>query len=440
MAGARVTGSGGWDERVTIPGGDSQIPGQAVLLEGCAIIDCVAADRVITDGAVLMEDGLITAVGARPDVAAGTDLAAVRRVDAAGAYALPGLWDSHVHLGAVVPPYEVEYEHELPGHHMIRCIRKAQDNLRSGITSVRSLGERNDADLILRDAIDSGEIEGPRIFASGDVMWSRRATGVTEFRREVRRVIQSGADQVKLLSSGGIPWRSDTIGHTLHSFEEIEAAVSEAHNWGKPVAVHAMGDDTIIAAARAGADTIEHGFVATEKGVAAMAEAGVIYCPNLAVTVAWDPSVLTARGYPEWFVVNAREAADHHHEAFREAVRLGVPIIAGVDDLPEGKAPVGIEMHDGSIGLLAELKLMAKQGLGNGGALLAATRNAAMSVRSAHRLGTLEPGKIADVIVLNSNPLESLDALADLRSVWKGGKEIRLFPGLLPGWQGGGIR
>lgn len=424
---------------MTIAGTTPQLPGRPVLLEGCAVIDCTVADRIVHDGAVLMEDGRIRAAGARSEVIAAADLSSVRRVDAGGAYVLPGLWDCHMHLGAVVPPHETAFEHEPPGHHMIRCIRKAQDNLRSGVTSVRSLGEEHDGDLILRDAIERGEIEGPRVFASGDVMWTRRATGTTEFRREVRRVIQSGADQVKLLSSGGIPWRSDTIGHTLHSFEEIEAAVSEAHNWGKPVAVHAMGDETVIAAARAGADTIEHGFVATEKGAAAMAEAGTLYCPNLAVTVAWDPSVLAAKGYPDWFVVNAREAADHHQETFRAAVRLGVPIIAGVDDLPEGRSPVGIEMHEGEIGLLTELKLMAGLGLGNGGALLTATRNAAMSVRAAKTLGTLEAGKIADVIVLNSNPLENLDAIKDLRSVWKGGSEIRLVPGLQPGWQGGGI-
>jgi imidazolonepropionase-like amidohydrolase len=110
-----------------------------------------------------------------------------------------------------------------------------------------------------------------------------------------------------------------------------------------------------------------------------------------------------------------------------------------VDNLPEGKAPVGMEMHDGAMALLTELKLMSGLGLGNGGALLTATRNAAQSAYASDSLGTLEPGKLADVIVLTSNPLADLDALADLHSVWKGGREIRLMPGLEPGWQGGGF-
>jgi imidazolonepropionase-like amidohydrolase len=252
--------------------------------------------------------------------------------------------------------------------------------------------------------------------------------------------IASGADQIKLLASGGIPWRADTIGHTLHSYEEIAAAAEEAHRWAKPLVVHAMGDETIIAAAKAGADTIEHGFVATEQGIAAMAEAGTMYCPNLAVTTAWDPVQLKARGYPDWFTANAAEAAARHHAMFREAVRLGIPILAGVDDLPEGAGPVGIEMHDGQIGLIAELKLMQANGMTPGQALLTATSNAARAVRAEATLGTLEPGKHADLVVLAANPLDNLDHLAAVTAVWKGGRPIRLTPGLEPGWRGGGIR
>jgi imidazolonepropionase-like amidohydrolase len=424
---------------MSIAGRRSRHQPEPVLLEGCTIIDCTEPDKAVTDGALLMADGRIRAVGRRSEVMRDTDLDAVRRVDASGRCVLPGLWDAHAHLGGVVPPYEAEYAHESTAHHMIRCIRKAQDNLRSGVTSLRSLGEQNDGDIVLRNAVQAGEIEGPRIFAAGDMMWSRLATGKNEFRRGIRRLIAKDVDLVKLLSSGGIPWRSDTIGHTLHSYAELNAAVSEAHRWNKPVAVHGMGDDTIIAAARAGADSVEHGFVVTEKGIQAMAEAGTMFCPNLAVTVAWDPAELAARGYPDWFVANAREAGEHHHEMAAEAMRLGVPILAGVDNLPEGKAPVGAEMHDGAIALLTELKLISRLGLGNGGALLTATRNAAQSVYASDSLGTLERGKLADVIVVNGNPLDDLDALADVRGVWKGGCEIRLVLGLEPGWQGGGF-
>ena len=158
------------------------------------------------------------------------------------------------------------------------------------------------------------------------------------------------------------------------------------------------------------------------------------------MTAAWDPAILAARGYPEWFTANAAEAAARHHEMFREAIRLGIPILAGVDDLPEGAGPVGIEMHDDQLGLIAELKLMHANGMTTGQALLTATSNAARAVRAEARLGTLEPGKLADLTVLTGNPLESLDRLAEVTSVRKGGRVIRLTPGLEPGWRGGGIR
>ncbi|WP_033289806.1 metal-dependent hydrolase family protein [Amycolatopsis jejuensis] len=411
-----------------------------VLLENCTVIDCTEPDRQLPGAAILLSGPVIERVGPWSEVLAGFDLRGVERRDLSGMFVIPGLWDSHIHLGAVVVPYEDEYAHETPAHHMIRCIRKAQDNLRCGITTLRSLGEEFDADLVLRDAIAAGEIEGPRIYAAADVMWSQRATGPDEFRRAVRGAVRSGVDTVKLLSSGGIPWRSDSIGRGLHSFEEISAAVGEAHGWGKPVAVHAMGDETVVAAAKAGADTIEHGFVVTEEGISAMAEAGTIFCPNLAVTDAWEPEQLAAQGYPGWFCRNAEEARERHHAMFREAVRQGVPIVAGVDDLPEGPAPVGIEMHHGTLGLVEELRLMSVHGLGNGGALLAATKNAAATVRASTRLGTLEAGKVADLVVLGADPLADLTALTTVREVWKEGKPIRLTPSLEPGWQGGGIR
>lgn len=420
--------------------GNERAGGGPIILEGCTVIPCTEPDRLISDAAVAVQDGRIQAVGPRPQVLTQIAAADARRIDLEGRFVIPGLWDSHIHLGAYVPPYEQAFEHETPGHHMIRCIRKMQDNLRCGVCSLRSLGEDNDADLLLRDAVETGVIEGPRIFAAGDIMWTRTAAGADDFRRHVRRAIARGVDQIKLLSSGGIPWRSDTIGHTLHTREEIAAAAEEAHRWAKPLAVHAMGDETVIAAAHAGADTIEHGFVATEKGLAAMAAAGTIYCPNLTVTVAWNPATLAAKGYPEWFTANAAEAGARHHEMFREALRLGIPILAGVDDLPEGDGPVGIEMHDGQIGLIAELKLMQANGMTAGQALITATKNAALATRSAAALGTLEPGKHADLVVVSGNPLDDLDHLSDVTAVWKNGRPIRLTPGLEPGWHGGGIR
>ena len=194
-------------------------------------------------------------------------------------------------------------------------------------------------------------------------MWTRTAAGPDEFRRNVRRAIAQRRRSIKLLSSGGIPWRSDTIGHTLHSYEEIAAAAEEAHRWAKPLAVHAMGDETIIAAAKAA--------LTRSSTASSLPRRALRRWPRRARCTArtWPSPprgtlvILAGKGYPEWFTANAAEAAARHHEMFREAIRLGIPILAGVDDLPEGAGPVGIEMHDDQLGLIAELKLMHANGM-----------------------------------------------------------------------------
>ncbi len=399
-----------------------------VLCE-CSVIDGAVPGRIFDDGAVAISGERILAVGDRTTVMkeVGRDPVAVVTLD--GQFVVPGLWDAHIHLGAVVPPHEERYAGESEGQHMIRCLRKAQDNLRCGITSLRSLGERFGADLTIRDAIEAGTIEGPRIFASGDVMWSRYAAGTDEFRRMTRRMIQAGVDQVKILASGGIPWRSDSITHGLCNREELAAVVEEAHRWGKPVVVHAMGDETVVMAAELGVDTIEHGFAVTEEGVSAMASCGTTFCPNLAVTEAWDPAWLAAGPFPSWFVRNADEARRNHHRMFREAVSAGVPFIAGVDDLPEPDGPVGIERSGKTIGLVRELELMVDNGATPAQALAAATNEVARVVRADGWLGSLERGKLADLVVVGSNPLERIGALAEVRQVWKSGQEITLRPG-----------
>jgi imidazolonepropionase-like amidohydrolase len=399
------------------------------LLTDCTVIDG-AGNAPIGDGAVLIEGETIVDVGQADELQRRLGNRKVTRVELRGMTLIPGLWDAHIHLGAVVPPHEPSFAHESEAHYMLRAVRKAQDNLRAGVTSLRALGDKYDADLRLRAAIETGLIEGPRIFASGDVKWTILSAGEDEFRRRVRERIQAGVDQIKIMATGGIPWRSDNMDYMTCTEGELRAAVDEAHKWNKPVAVHAMGDESIGIASEAGVDTIEHGFVLKADGVDAMAAAGARFCPNLAVTDAWNPAQLEDGVFSEFLLRNATEARAHHHPAFQRAVQLGVPIIAGVDNLPASPGPVGIEKHRGRIALVEELRLMVQNGLSHELALAAATREPARAARVDHVLGTLAPGKFADIVAVDGNPLGDLDALLRVEHVWKGGKEIRLVPGL----------
>jgi imidazolonepropionase-like amidohydrolase len=391
------------------------------LFVNANVIDCTgAAPR--RGESVLVRGERIADIG--PRLRADTN---TRTIELQGATLLPGLWDVHVHLGSLVPPWERGGREESEASYAMRCVRKAQDNLFAGITSLRTAGDRFDADLQLKVAIESGTLIGPRLFVAGDSAWSRGAAGEDEYRRRARQLLWKGADHIKLFASGAIAAPvARTIGHTICTPTELRAAIDEAHRWDKPAQVHAIGDEAVIMAAEAGADSVEHGFILGDAGIRAMVEHGSVFSPQLAVTAAWNEDFMRAAScYPEWLITNAIEARQVHHQAFRQAVAAGLTIVAGVDNLPRPRFDPGIEMFDGRPGLVAEVQLMVQNGLPAMHALQAATRNAAAVCRAADRLGTLEVGKLADLIVVGRDPLQDPAALAEVRLVMKGGAIIR---------------
>src|SRR5690606_7871620 len=160
--------------------------------------------------------------------------------------------------------------------------------------------------------------------------------------------------------------------------------------------------------AEAGADTIEHGFACTPAAASALASAGVVYSPNLAVTECWTRDEVRRQGLPEWLGDNAVQARTGHHETFAAAVELGVTVCAGVDNLPRQAGDYGIEWADGVPGLVLELELMHRNGLSVLESLKAATLNTATVAGQGERLGSIEPGKVADFVVLRDDPVATL--------------------------------
>jgi len=393
-------------------------------LRDCTLIDCTGA-APLTDAAILIEQGRLADLGPRPEVTrrAG-DGHAVLSLE--GDTVLPGLWDAHVHLGAVVPPHEPQFRGETDAHYAYRAVRKATDNLKVGITSLRTMGDRNNADLQLKRAIESGTLVGPRLWVAGDVMWSRENAGVDVFRAKARERLRQGVDHIKLFATGGIAWPAETITHTICSPDELRAAVEEAHRWRKPATVHAIGDEGVIMAAEAGADTVEHGFVLGEDGVAAMVRNQTVFSPQLTVTKSWDEQTIREAGcFPDWFVTNAIEASEVHHAMATKAIRAGLTIICGVDNLTRLPWSPGIETYQGRPALIAEIQFAATCGLTPMQALQAATINAARVCRADRQLGTLERGKLADLISVAGDPLADLATLHEVRFVMKGGETIR---------------
>jgi imidazolonepropionase-like amidohydrolase len=397
----------------------------STLFAGGQIIDCTG-NPPLHDGAVLVEGNRITDIGPADEVHR-----RVRgehtRINLQGGTLLPGLWDCHAHLGSLVPPWEHRAAAETEADHAFRCARKAQDNLFAGVTSLRTMGDRFDADLHLKKAIDAGTLSGPRLFVSGDSSWSRGAAGEDEYRRRARALLWKGADHIKLFASGAIAAPvAETITHSICSEAELRAAIDEAHRWGRHACVHAIGDEAVRMAAAAGADSIEHGFVLSEAGIVAMREHDVVFSPQLTVTHAWNERFMREAGcYPDWLIENAAEAGRAHHAAFRQAAAAGLTMIAGVDNLPRPTFDAGIETYAGRPALVSELCLMAENGLTRMQALQAATRNAARVCRVGAKLGTLEPGKLADLIVAGGDPLADVSTLADVKLVMKDGVMVR---------------
>ena len=182
-----------------------------------------------------------------------------------------------------------------------------------------------------------------------------------------------------------------------------------------------MGDDAVTMAAECGADTIEHAFGCTPAVAEVMAATGVTFSPNLAVTEQWTPGEITHRCLPDWMGRNAADARRGHHETFAAAVELGVPIIAGVDNLPKDAGDYGIERVGSVPGLVVELQLMHRLGLTPYQALMAATANVAAASGCSDSVGTITAGTAADFVVLDADPLVSLENLTAVHSVWQAG-------------------
>lgn len=339
---------------------------------------------------------------------------------------LPGLIDCHRHLclsGAA--DWDAVFQRETPARAAMRAVRNAQDTLRQGITTVRDLGSRHGIGIALRQAIDEGMLQGPRIVASGTpiamsgghaLYLCRVADGVAEMQRAAREELKAGADVLKLMASGGVLPPSITPGAPQLSVDEMRAAVDEAQKQGKRVAAHAISRQAIENALEAGASSIEHGQYLTAELAARMAEQDRYLVPTLAVFyVVHDEG--TRRGLPTYVTEPALAAAGAGLHAVQLALAAGVTVGVGTD------TGAFLMPHDHWT-LLEDLKCFVKAGCSPMRALQAATRDGARVVGLEDRVGTLEPGKYADFVAVAGNPLQDLDALREVRLVVKGGVQV----------------
>lgn len=387
-------------------------------------IHLVGADVVDVDSGDLLTNATITVEGRR--------IARVERgsagreregqvVDLDGGYVVPGLWNVHTHLGGMFPDNQRQEHHESGPDRTIRAGHNLLTAFARGITGVRVVGDAGGVDIAWRDAIRRGDVLGPNLFVCGqaiiptgghghDIPGVIQADGPLGFRAAVRSQLARGVDQIKLMITGGVATVGEGMGEAQALPDEIEAAVVVAHRKGKRVTVHAGGAQSIKEAVRAGVDCVEHGYQLDEEAVALMAERGTFYVPTMFVTQ--YERFMIESGMPPHAVAKAKGGAEAHRRGFGMALEAGVRIAAGADSNP---------IRENSF---VEIEMLVKSGMRPLQAITAATSTAAALCGVEHEIGTLSPGKQADLLVVRGNPLDDIANLRNTDLVMRSGMVV----------------
>jgi imidazolonepropionase-like amidohydrolase len=392
-------------------------------LRGGAVFDGTGAAPAAAD--VVVQDGRIVEVGPGLD--------GDEAVDCTGLAVLPGLFDCHVHvtisgislLEAASRPFSMQF---------FEAARNLARTLAAGITSVRDAAG---ADLGIQTAQADGLIAGPRMQIAismlsqtgghGDA-WlpsgcavpffmphpgrpSGIVDGPDQMRQRVRELIRAGADVIKVATSGGVLSPRDDPRHGHFRDAELAVLVEEATAAGRHVMAHAQASDGIKAAVRAGVRSIEHGIYLDDEAIGMMLEAGTWLVPTLVAPRGVERAAAAGLPIPANVLVKARMVMADHQESVRRAVAAGVRVAMGTDS--------GVTPHGEN---LAELPLMAECGMAPAQVLHAATLSAARLLGVADRLGSIEPGKLADLVLVEGDPLDLATLDKRVRAVFMAGR------------------
>ncbi len=349
-------------------------------------------------------------------------------LDLTGRTIMPGLIDCHVHIAAESLPDSTMAGPW--GWSTLIMLKHAQNTLSAGVTTIRDVGGRHHLEFSLRKAVEAGMFVAPRMSLAGKLLsitttgteWYdgmyREADGVDEVRKATREQLKAGADLIKVLATGAVLSPGEKPGAATFEMEEIRAAVVEAAKVGKIVAAHAHGIEGIRNAVEAGAKTIEHGTYLREdvRVMERMAKEEIFLVPTL--KAGYDVIYGDRPGIPDWIMEKSKETQEHAMASIRKAYQMGVPIAMGTD------AATPYNFHGENA---MELYYMSEAGISTMDCIVASTKNAARALGWDSKLGTLEAGKLADLIVVAKNPLDDLRSLADRKNieyVMQGGKFV----------------
>jgi imidazolonepropionase-like amidohydrolase len=410
--------------------GVGRATGQAphhVVVHAGHLLD-VKSGKTLSDQTLVVEDGKIVSSGASADAKIPTDAV---RIELANATVLPGFIDAHTHI-TMDPKFGYETLALSTSRQALTGAKNARLTLLAGFTTVRNVGAKDFSDVALRDAINAGDVPGPRMLVSGPPLsitgghcdnnmlpFEYHATsdgvadGIAAVQRKVRENIKYGADLIKVCATGGVLSLGDNPQHSQYTLEEMKAIVADAHRLGRKVAAHAHGAEGIRWAAEAGVDSVEHGSYIDDAGIAAMKEHGAYLVPTVYLGD-WMIDNAGLTHLPAPLLAKAKEVIPAARKNIAHAFAAGVKVALGTD---AAVYPHGLNGH--------EFETMVKLGLTPLQSIQAGTLNAADLLGWAGKVGTLEPGAWADIVAVDGDPLKDITTLQRVKFVMKGGEVVK---------------
>ncbi len=339
------------------------------------------------------------------------------RIDGRGLTVLPGLIDCHIHLSLGGEADVVEaIEQETPTETLIKSSQLARQTIEAGVTTVRDVGSRDHSIFVLKQAIDKGLTKGPTIIGAGLAICmiggharfiGQEIQGVEQVREVVRAQIAAGAGVIKVIASGGVLTPGTSPDQAQMTVEELQAAVDEAKRADLKVAAHAHGSSGMKNAVRAGVHSIEHATLMDEEAATLMERHSVYIVPTLSA-LATTAACRRGCGIPDSALDKAKAMTKRHQTSFKHAHRRGLLIAMGTD------AGTPFNYHGDNA---QELERMVAFGMNPMEAILASTSEAARLLGIQDKVGSIERGKLADLVVFDGNPLKNISLLRDRRRI-----------------------